>query len=134
MRGVPLRNRRLRKSARGGSVLDQFGHLSEGDIFKDGLEREIDIEGGSDTSDQLSGEKGMPAELEEISIRRNEISFKNVAPDMSEELLKQAVISEIRGGLRRKLAAFESEPIELARRSERQGVEELESGRDHKIW
>ena len=75
----------------------------------------------------------MAAELEEISIRRDGIGLKNCGPDMSEELLKQVVISVMRGGQRRKVEATESEPIELASRSERQGVDELESGRDHKL-
>jgi hypothetical protein len=97
-RVISLRDARQRQSRAGGKgQLNRGSHLVERGFFKKAAKREVNQEGLTDSGDELSGEQGVAAEVEEVVEQAYAIEMKEVGPDVCEQDLNLRDRSEERG-------------------------------------
>ena len=108
--------------------IDAGGEGGDGWGLEESAQWEMDVKERVDASDDLGGEEGVAAELEEVVADADAREEEDVLPDAGEDFLElgggRGVVAESGGGV----GSWEAAAVELAVRGEGKGVELEEEG------
>ena len=90
--------RSVKGDGAGEGALDAHGEAGDGRGLEEIAEWEVDVEELADAGDDLSGEEGMAAELEEVVVAADGVDGEDVLPDGGEELFGRGAWSGASGG------------------------------------
>ncbi len=113
--------------------LQPLGEKRDGGRGEELTEGQLNVEGRADAGDDLGGEEGVAAQLEEVAVDADALQAKDVGEDGGKTRLsggggRSEVVARSGGG---EVGRREGLPVELAVSREREGRERDESGRHH---
>src|SRR5882724_8275951 len=121
--------------------LDRHAEPADGGGFEEEAQRDLDVQGVVDAGGELDGEERVRSRVEEVVVEADRPAPQEVLPDAGEELLELGLQIAAglggggHGGRGRQLAGraegAQGAAVQLAARSERQGVDEYQVGGHH---